>query len=119
MSEEQKPLPPLTLAYEGPEIGRSVINEIESGLVAGLNTLGLPAASAVPGIMKKTVDEGFLELTVRIPVPLLRAAAKEEESPQNELMAQIRAAEREVYGAGVRNAISRAFNRWRSQVAQS
>jgi hypothetical protein len=110
-------LRPITLVYEGPELDRRSISALERGLMFALDVLGVAATSTAAGVMKKTVEQGYVEITVRIPAPLLRMNDPEAESaPGQELLDKIRASEREAFGAGVRQAIARQFTRWRSSV---
>lgn len=95
--------------YQGPPKTSRQVRDLRDAVMRVLDRLGVPAGTAKnEALQQKTIDNGLIELQLKIPVSLLEEA-------QDPISLQIQAAEQRHYGASVRAALRDLFDQWRRQ----
>lgn len=102
------------LSYTGPLMSREDIRQVQRGVTLALDAMGLPTmAPPHAAIMAGTIENGVVEITMRVPVDLLKKPAEED------MVAKIRESqrvlERAALGVEIRRRLRSTFREWRKR----
>ena len=100
------------LTYTGPILSSDDIRQVQRGVTEALDGMGLPTmAPSHAAIMAGTIENGIVEITVRVPVDLLKRTDADD-LPSRAREAQL-VLERAAFGTEIRKTLRGTFRKWR------